>query len=59
MKKKPKNTGRKLRKKRKKNTGRALITLLLIIVIALTVFISGWVGYGLGGWRIWKKDVLR
>ena len=41
MKKKPKNTGRKLRKKRKKNTGRALITLLLIIVIALaSMFIS-------------------
>ena len=33
--------------------------LWLIIVIALTVFISGWFGYGLGGWRIWKKDVLR
>lgn len=33
--------------------------LWLIIVIALTVYISGWFGYGLGGWRIWKKDVLR
>ena len=41
MKKKPKNTGRTLRKKRAKNTGRTLIILLLIIVIALaSVFIS-------------------
>lgn len=32
--------------------------LWLIIVIALTVYISGWFGYGLGGWRIWKKDIL-
>ena len=30
MKKKPKNTGRTLRKKRAKNTGRTLIILLLI-----------------------------
>ena len=41
MKKKPKNTGRTLRKKKSKNTGRPLIVLLLIIVIALTsMFIS-------------------
>lgn len=33
--------------------------LWLIIVIALTVYISSWFGYGLGGWRIWRKDILR
>ena len=41
MKKKPKNTGRTLRKKRAKNTGRTLVIRLWIIVIALaSVFIS-------------------
>lgn len=33
--------------------------LWLIIVIALTVYITSWFGYGLGGWRIWRKDILR
>ena len=41
MKKRAKNTGKKLRKKRKKNIGGTLIILLLIIVIALaSMFIS-------------------
>lgn len=33
--------------------------LWLIIVIALTVYISSWFGYGLGGWRIWKNGYLQ